>query len=47
MNNFLLLLAGIAIGTYFAEQIRSTVPLSDPNQSIAPNLDGNTTTGGA
>lgn len=33
MNDLLLILAGVAAGTYFAEQIRSTVPVLDPNKS--------------
>lgn len=31
MNDLLLLLGGITIGTYFAEPIRKTVPLLDPS----------------
>lgn len=30
MNDMLLLLAGIALGTYFAESIRETVPVLKP-----------------
>lgn len=31
MNDILVLLLGVAIGTYFADEIRPTVPLLDPN----------------
>lgn len=30
MDGFLLLLAGVVVGTYFAEPIREKVPLLDP-----------------
>lgn len=31
MNELLLLLSGVAIGTYFAEPIRETVPVLKPS----------------
>lgn len=31
MESILLLLAGVTIGTYFAEPIREKVPMLDPN----------------
>lgn len=31
MNDLLLLLIGVAAGTYFAESVRETVPALDPN----------------
>lgn len=33
MNDLLLILAGVAAGAYFAEPIRFTVPVLDPNKS--------------
>lgn len=33
MNDLLLLLIGVAAGTYFADNIRETVPVLDPNNS--------------
>lgn len=30
MESLLLLLAGVAVGTYFAEPIRETIPILDP-----------------
>lgn len=39
MNDLLLLLAGIAAGTYFAESIRKTVPILDPNKTSVQEQD--------
>lgn len=32
MNDLLLILGGIAIGTYFAEPVRGVIPILDPNK---------------
>lgn len=34
MEGFILLLAGITVGTYFAEPIREKVPMLDPNAKV-------------
>lgn len=32
MNDLLLILGGVALGTYFAENVRGVVPVLDPNK---------------
>lgn len=34
MDTILILLGGIALGTYYSEDVRKVVPILDPNKSI-------------
>ena len=40
MNKFLILLAGVMAGTYFAERIQSKVPALDPDHNSQPQPIG-------
>lgn len=41
MGDLLLILAGVAAGTYYAESIRKSVPILDPNTiEAAPPAQG-------
>lgn len=36
MNSLLMFLIGLTSGVYFAEPIRETIPLLDPNKTVEP-----------
>lgn len=45
MNDIILVLLGVAAGTYFAEPIRSTVTVLDPNKRDKAPVQGPTKKG--